>query len=118
MCVCVCVCDVCVCVCLCLCVCTLVSAQMCMCDRAGTELCSYINGYDDPDIIAGPGTCGMEIVEQGPDVDEILVPIGGGGLIAGIALAVKTLRPDTQVRGCRVCVGRHGRGLGRERNAR
>eukprot|EP00053_Salpingoeca_punica_P009377 m.84039 g.84039 ORF g.84039 m.84039 type:complete len:448 (-) comp15003_c0_seq1:173-1516(-) len=57
----------------------------------------YINGYDDPDVIAGQGTCGLEILEQIPDVDAIVVPAGGGGLLAGILLAVKTLRPDVQV---------------------
>lgn len=43
----------------------------------------YINGYDDPEIIAGAGTMGIEILEQVSDVDAILVPIGGAGLIAG-----------------------------------
>lgn len=59
----------------------------------------YINGYDDPEIIAGAGTMGVEILEQVPDVDVILVPVGGAGLIAGVSLAVKTLRPDVQVIG-------------------
>jgi threonine dehydratase len=43
----------------------------------------YINGYDDPEIIAGAGTMGIEILEQVPDVDVVLVPVGGAGLIAG-----------------------------------
>jgi threonine dehydratase len=43
----------------------------------------YINGYDDPEIIAGAGTMGVEIIEQVPNVDVILVPVGGAGLIAG-----------------------------------
>jgi len=59
----------------------------------------YINGFDDPPICAGAGTIGLEILEQVPDVDVIVVPVGGAGLIAGIALAVKTLRPDVQVIG-------------------
>lgn len=59
----------------------------------------YINGYDDPEIIAGQGTCGVEIIEQVPDLDAIVVPVGGGGLIAGIALAVKTLSPSTMIIG-------------------
>eukprot|EP00730_Choanoeca_flexa_P005889 TRINITY_DN12044_c0_g1_i3.p2 TRINITY_DN12044_c0_g1~~TRINITY_DN12044_c0_g1_i3.p2 ORF type:complete len:422 (+),score=74.03 TRINITY_DN12044_c0_g1_i3:3984-5249(+) len=59
----------------------------------------YINGYDDEAIIAGQGTCALEILEQVPDVDAIVVPIGGAGLIAGIALAVKTLRPEVEVIG-------------------
>jgi threonine dehydratase len=59
----------------------------------------YINGYDDPEIVAGAGTMGIEILEQVPDVDVIVVPVGGGGLIAGTALAVKTLRPEVKVYG-------------------
>lgn len=58
---------------------------------------AYIDGYDDPAIIAGQGTMGMEIVEQVPDVDVVVVPVGGGGLLAGVSLAVKTLRPQTKV---------------------
>lgn len=59
----------------------------------------YINGYDDIEIIAGAGSLGIEVLEQVPDVDVILVPVGGGGLIAGVSLAVKTLRPNCQVIG-------------------
>ena len=59
----------------------------------------YINGYDDPEIIAGAGTMGIEILEQVPDVDVILIPVGGAGLIAGVSLAVKTLRPTVEVIG-------------------
>lgn len=59
----------------------------------------YINGYDHPHILAGQGTIGLEILEQVQDVDAIVVPVGGGGLIAGIALAVKTLNPTIQVIG-------------------
>ncbi|CAN0406200.1 unnamed protein product, partial [Ectocarpus fasciculatus] len=57
----------------------------------------YINGYDDVEIVAGAGTMGMEILEQVPDVDYIVVPVGGAGLIAGIALATKTLQPEVKV---------------------
>ena len=59
----------------------------------------YINGYDDPEIIAGAGTMGVEILEQVPDVDVIFVPVGGAGLIAGVSLAVKVLQPHVQVIG-------------------
>ncbi|KAK6056518.1 threonine ammonia-lyase [Cooperia oncophora] len=59
----------------------------------------YINGYDAPDILSGQGTLGLEILEQTPDVDAIIVPVGGGGLIAGIAVAVKTLKPQVQIIG-------------------
>jgi len=59
----------------------------------------YINGYDDPEIIAGAGTLGIEMLEQLPDADAIVVPVGGAGLIAGISLAAKTLNPSVQVIG-------------------
>ena len=58
---------------------------------------AYIDGYDDPAIIAGQGTMGLEILEQVPDVDAVVIPVGGGGLLAGVALAVKSLRPQTKV---------------------
>jgi threonine dehydratase len=58
---------------------------------------AYIDGYDDPAIIAGQGTMGIEILEQVPDLDAVVVPVGGGGLLAGVALAVKTLRPEAKV---------------------
>jgi len=55
--------------------------------------------FDDPDIIAGQGTIGLEIHESRPDVDIVIVPIGGGGLISGIATAMKKLKPQAQVFG-------------------
>jgi threonine dehydratase len=58
---------------------------------------AYIDGYDDPAIIAGQGTMGLEIVEQVPDLEAVVVPVGGGGLLAGVAVAVKTLRPNAKV---------------------
>jgi threonine dehydratase len=58
---------------------------------------AYIDGYDDPAIIAGQGTMGLEIVEQIPDVEAVIVPVGGAGLLAGVSLAVKTVRPDTKI---------------------
>src|SRR3954465_13680788 len=58
---------------------------------------AYIDGYDDPAIIAGQGTMGIEIIEQVPDLDVVVVPVGGGGLLAGVALAVKTVRPQAKV---------------------
>jgi threonine dehydratase len=60
---------------------------------------AYIDGYDDPAIIAGQGTMGLEIVEQVPDLDAIIVPVGGAGLLAGITLAVKALRPNVRIIG-------------------
>ena len=58
---------------------------------------AYIDGYDDPAIIAGQGTMGIEIVEQVPDLDALIVPVGGAGLIAGVSLAVKALRPNARI---------------------
>ncbi|MGH9586395.1 MAG: threonine ammonia-lyase [Acidobacteriaceae bacterium] len=55
--------------------------------------------YDDPAIIAGQGTCGLEIIEQLPDADLILAPVSGGGLLSGIATAVKQLKPNARVLG-------------------
>ena len=55
--------------------------------------------YDDEKIIAGQGTTGLEIVEDLPDVDLVLIPIGGGGLISGVATAIKSLRPEAKVIG-------------------
>lgn len=58
---------------------------------------TYINGYDHPNIIAGQGTIGLEICEQVANVDAVVIPVGGGGLIAGIATAVKALSPSTKI---------------------
>src|SRR5881394_2036075 len=58
---------------------------------------AYVDGYDDPAIIAGQGTMGLEIVEQTPDLDAVIVPVGGAGLLAGVSLAVKTLRPNVKI---------------------
>ena len=53
--------------------------------------------YDHPNILAGAGTMGLEIMEQVKKVDAVIVPVGGGGLIAGVAVAIKTLSPSTLV---------------------
>jgi threonine dehydratase len=57
----------------------------------------FVHPYDDPAIIAGQGTVGLEIVEDLPDVMTVIVPVGGGGLSAGVATAVKLLKPDARV---------------------
>lgn len=59
----------------------------------------FVHAYDDADVIAGQGTVGLEIMEQLPDVDTVLVGVGGGGLIAGIAAYVKAVRPEVRVFG-------------------
>lgn len=60
---------------------------------------TFISAFNDPAVIAGQGTIGLEIYEQNPDLDAVIVPVGGGGLIAGVALALKTLRPKIRVIG-------------------
>jgi threonine dehydratase len=62
----------------------------------------YLHTYDDPWVIAGQGTIGLEILEDLPDVDVIVAPIGGGGLISGIAVAAKSIKPDVRVVGVQV----------------
>ena len=59
----------------------------------------FIHPFDDEDVIAGQGTIGLEILEQFPDIDAVVVPIGGGGLISGIAYTVKQLKPSCKVYG-------------------
>lgn len=60
---------------------------------------TFIHPFDDDEVIAGQGTIGLEILEQIEDVDAIVVPIGGGGLIAGVAYVVKHLRPEVKIYG-------------------
>lgn len=60
---------------------------------------TFIHGFDDPYTIAGQGTVGLEILDDLPDVGTVVVPIGGGGLMAGVALAVKSRKPDVRVVG-------------------
>jgi threonine dehydratase len=60
---------------------------------------TYIHGFNDPAVIAGQGTIGLELLVQVAALDAVIVPVGGGGLIAGVALAVKSLRPQVQVIG-------------------
>jgi threonine dehydratase len=60
---------------------------------------TFISAFNDPAVIAGQGTIGLEIYEQNPDLDAVIVPVGGGGLIAGVALALKTLNPKIRVIG-------------------
>jgi threonine dehydratase len=59
----------------------------------------FVHPFDDPLVMAGQGTIGLEILEELPDVANVLVPIGGGGLIAGIATAIKEVRPDVRIIG-------------------
>ncbi|MGA1265771.1 MAG: threonine ammonia-lyase [Phycisphaerales bacterium] len=68
-------------------------------DLARAESLAYVHGFNDPAIIAGAGTVALEILGQVPGVEAIVTPVGGGGLIAGVALAVKAARPGVQVVG-------------------
>lgn len=60
---------------------------------------TFVHPFDDEDVIAGQGTIGLEILDQLPDVDAVIVPIGGGGLISGVACAIKQLNPNIKVYG-------------------
>ena len=60
---------------------------------------AFIHPYDDPLIVAGQGTLGIEVLEQVPDVDTVVIPVGGGGLIGGSALAIKHLKPGVRIIG-------------------
>jgi threonine dehydratase len=66
---------------------------------AEAEKLTFVHPYDDPLIVAGQGTIGLEILADAPDLDTLVVPIGGGGLISGIATAVKALKPAIEVIG-------------------
>ena len=59
----------------------------------------FVHPFDDPRVVAGQATLGLEVLEQLPEVEALIVPVGGGGLIGGVALAVKGVRPDVQVIG-------------------
>ncbi|MDE7336471.1 MAG: threonine ammonia-lyase, partial [Muribaculaceae bacterium] len=60
---------------------------------------TFVHPFDDEKVIAGQGTIGLEIIEDMPEVEAVIVPIGGGGLISGVAFAIKQLRPDVKVYG-------------------
>ncbi len=60
---------------------------------------TFVHPFDDPQVIAGQGTIALEILEDMPDVEVVIVPVGGGGLISGVAYTLKTLKPDVKVYG-------------------
>jgi threonine dehydratase len=60
---------------------------------------AFVHPYDDPDVVRGQGTVALEMLEAQPDLDVLLVPVGGGGLVSGIAVAAKALRPGIEVVG-------------------
>lgn len=69
------------------------------CELQEKEGYAFIHPFNDPEVVAGQGTIGLEILDQMPDVDVVLVPVGGGGLISGIAYVIKSLRPECKVYG-------------------
>jgi threonine dehydratase len=60
---------------------------------------TFVPPFDDPKVIAGQGTIGLEIMEDLPSIDTVLVPVGGGGLISGVSLSIKALKPETKIHG-------------------
>ena len=68
-------------------------------ELAESEGLTYVHPFDDPDLIAGQGTLGLEIVQDFPEVELVIVPIGGGGLLSGVAMAVKAAKPGARVVG-------------------
>ena len=73
-------------------------------ERAAREMesetgATFVSPYNDSDVIAGQGTIGLEILEDAPGLDAIIVPVGGGGLLAGVAIAAKTVNPRIQIYG-------------------
>ncbi|MFO7322936.1 MAG: threonine/serine dehydratase [Chloroflexota bacterium] len=65
----------------------------------------YISPYNDPHIVAGAGTVGLELLDVLPDLERVIVPVGGGGLISGIAVAIKGLRPQVEIIGVNATAG-------------
>ncbi|MGC8000526.1 pyridoxal-phosphate dependent enzyme, partial [Salmonella enterica] len=66
---------------------------------AADEQLVFVHPYDDPKVMAGQGTIALEILEDLPDLEQIVVPIGGGGLISGIAVAAKAIKPEIEIIG-------------------
>lgn len=78
---------------------TFEEAQSAALARVEQARSTFVSPYDDVEVIAGQGTCGLEIMQDLPDADAIVVPVGGGGLIAGIATAAKALNPRVRIVG-------------------
>src|SRR4051812_31303387 len=68
-------------------------------ERAETGGLAFVHPFDDPAIVAGQGTLGLELLEDVPDLAQVVVPVGGGGLCSGIALAIKAVKPDVRIVG-------------------
>jgi threonine dehydratase len=70
--------------------------------RAGEARMAFIHPFDDPEVVAGQGGVGLELLQQVPDIGRVVVPVGGGGLISGVAIAIKSVRPDVEMVGVQV----------------
>jgi threonine dehydratase len=70
--------------------------------RAEEAGMAFVHPFDDPDIVAGQGTLGLELLEDVPDLAKVVLPVGGGGLASGVAIAVKSRRPEVEVVGVQV----------------
>jgi threonine dehydratase len=70
-------------------------------ERAAAAGMTFVHPFDDPDVVAGQGTLGLELLEDVPELAKVIVPVGGGGLISGVAMAVKHARPGVEVVGVR-----------------
>ncbi len=71
-------------------------------ERAREGGLAFVHPFDDPDVVAGQGTLGLELLEEVPDLARVVVPVGGGGLCSGVAIAVKSARPEVEVIGVQV----------------
>jgi threonine dehydratase len=71
-------------------------------ERAREGGLAFVHPFDDPDVIAGQGSLGLELLEDVPDLARVVVPVGGGGLCSGVAIAVKSARPEVEVIGVQV----------------
>src|SRR5918998_2612484 len=71
-------------------------------ERARDGGLAFVHPFDDPDIVAGQGSLGLELLEEIPDLARVVVPVGGGGLAAGVAIAVKSARPEVEIVGVQV----------------
>jgi threonine dehydratase len=73
------------------------------CERvAENDQMAFVHPFEDPDVIAGQGTLGLELLEQVPDLSRVIVPVGGGGLVSGVAIALKSERPAIEIVGVQV----------------
>lgn len=70
--------------------------------RAAEARMAFIHPFDDPEVVAGQGGVGLELLQQVPDMGRVVVPVGGGGLISGVAIAIKSVRPDVEIIGVQV----------------